>query len=241
MRSLKKAALLALVYVAGVCIASVYFLLKITGLFKIEFSERLPYRERGMLVVSNHPSLLEPFFIPVLFFREWIWSPVSWAPWSTPDRTNLGRKLHWFFWVGGARNIPIPRKRAKGENNEEFLRAMHDSLRRIRAVLHIGGRIVLFPEGGRTTSVTAAERLRSPKGNELRSLRKRIGDIIVAARPSTLLIWVDYPWTRNPKKGWLPIRVKIGELMRFDGESDPKVVVERLQKALLALADEGED
>ena len=236
-----KRAQFALAYVAGLCIAPVYFLLKWIGLIKIEFPERLPRWERSMLIVSNHPSLLEPFLIPLLFFSEWVWFPVRWGPWSTPDRTNLKARLSWFFWVGGARNISIPRKREKGENNEEFLQAMHAALRKIRAVLRIGGRVVIFPEGGRTTSVPATERLKSPKGNELRPLRKRTGDIVVESCPTVLPIWIRYPWVENPKKGWLPIKTRIGEPMQFDSGLDAKVVVKRLQDALLALADEGED
>lgn len=240
MRKLKLAAQFVLAYVAGLVVASIFLALKVGGFIRIEHPERIPRNRRSMLIVVNHPSLVEPFFIPTLFFREWVWSPRKWGPWSTPDRTNLQKKLMWLFWIGGARNIPVPRKLGERESRREFVASVRAAFRRIRAVLKIGGRVILFFEGGRTTSVPPHERLRSPKGNELRPLRPTVGKLIAVANPTVLPISVTYPWVRDPKKGWLPIRIKVGHPVRFDGLA-PGAVVDILQKSMLALADEGGD
>ncbi|RJQ35513.1 1-acyl-sn-glycerol-3-phosphate acyltransferase [Candidatus Parcubacteria bacterium] len=240
MQKSNKAPQFALAYVAGTIIAGIFHLLRAVGLVQLIHGERIPRWKSSLLIAVNHPSLVEPFFIPSLFVREWIWSPIKWGPWSTPDRTNLETKFAWFFWVGGARNIPVPRKRAEGETNRQFLHATYRALRRMGAILRIGGRIILFPEGGRTWRIPENERLRSPKDNELRPLRKRTGEIVVAARPTVLPISVSYPWVKDQRRGWLPIRIKIGHPVRFE-ESDPQVVARKLEAMLLALADEGED
>ncbi|MBI4088093.1 hypothetical protein HY418_01785, partial [Candidatus Kaiserbacteria bacterium] len=104
MRRLKKAAQFALAYVAGLIVALAFYVLKWRGFVRVEHPERIPPRKASMLIVVNHPSLVEPFFIPTLFFGEWVWSPRKWGPWSTPDSTNLKAKFMWLFWIGGARN-----------------------------------------------------------------------------------------------------------------------------------------
>lgn len=263
MRALKRAAQFALVYITGLVFTPAYFLLKGNGLVQVLRGERLPRWKRSILVVLNHPSLLEPFVVGMLFFREWILSPAKWMPWFTPDRTNLTAKLSWFFWLGGARNIPIPRKREKDESRMAYGRAVYKALRKVAAVLRVGGRVTFFPEGGRTGSVPLKDRRRSPKGKELRPLLRVVGKLIERAKPTVLLVWFGYPWATYPEderenakwfhikirertwrvirpSGWLPIRIKIGQPMRFDGLK-PSAIVEILQKSMMALADEGED
>ncbi|MCR4325575.1 MAG: 1-acyl-sn-glycerol-3-phosphate acyltransferase [Patescibacteria group bacterium] len=232
---LKKAAQFALAYVAGAVIALVFYVLRATRVVRVEHRERVPRRQSSLLIISNHPSLLEPFVIPSLFFTEWALSPRIWGPWSTPDRGNLRTKLVWCFWIGGARNVPIPRKKEKGESHDAFREATYAALRKLRAILRIGGRIVVFPEGGRTTSVPVVKRLRSVKGYELRPVRKRVSELIAQTDPSVLPLWVEYP-----RCGCTRMRIKVGHVIRF-GNIDPETVADQLQSAMLALADEGED
>lgn len=228
----KKAALFALAYIVGTCIASVFYLLKVLRCIRVEHLERLPRWQRSMLILSNHRTPFEPFFIPSLFAREWVRSPIQWGPWSTPGRD----KLKW-DWLGeDMRNIAIPRKRKGGESREEFQEAIQDAFRRIKEVLREGGRIILFGEGTRLAKVPANQRLKSPKGNELRHLRHRVGDIILASLPTVLPIWVQYP-----ERGWFPIKIKIGHSLIFSSDMTSQDVIEKLEDTLLVLADEGED
>lgn len=233
MRKLKQFTLLALPYVAGACMRFTLLLLEAIAFVKIEHKERVPKWKPSVLVISNHPSLLEAVFLPaILFFSEWVWSPVKWGPWSTPDRANL-KKLLWFFWLGGSRNIPIPRKRKKGESREAFIVAVHAARRRINAILKIGGRVVVFAEGGRTTRVPSEKRLQSPRGHEIRPFVDGVGETIACTGCSVLLVWVEYS-----KHAWPKMCVKFGTLLQYQKGTDPKTIARDLENKMLALADE---
>src|SRR3989338_111269 len=227
--------LFVLAYVSGVIVGSVFHLLKLIRLIEVQHEDRLPRRQKSLLVLPNHPSLKEPAFAPPLFMKEWIFSQVEWGPWSTPDRNNL-RKVFWFMWIGGSRNLPMARKRLKGERREALAREMRASRRRLHVVLRSGGRVVYFTEGGRTTSVPVEKRIRTPKGKELRPLRPSLGDLVVATGASVLPIWFEYPTS-----GWVWIRIKIGKLIPFDLTMTGSDIKNVVQESLLALADEGED
>jgi 1-acyl-sn-glycerol-3-phosphate acyltransferase len=230
-RPIRSCALLALAYVAGLAIAAAFFVLRLVGRIRVDFKDRRPRWQRSMLIVTNHPSLIEAFMLPVLFFPEWAFAPAKWGPWSMPDRANQ-KKLSWFFWIGSARNIPVPRQRAPDESEAAFEHARLRSRYRLLAVLRSGGRVFMFPEGGRTTSVPADERLRSISGKELRPLRDRVGEIILRTNALVLPIWIEFPGDRV----WL--RFKFGQAVRFRPGIRPHAVVRHLENALLRLADE---
>lgn len=230
-RRIRSCALLTLAYGAGLAIAVVFFALRLVGRIRVDFKDRRPRWQPRMLIVTNHPSLIEAFLLPILFFPEWVFSPTRWAPWSMPDRANQ-KRLSWFFWIGSARNIPVPRQRAEGESEADFDRARLRSRYRLLAVLRSGGRVFMFPEGGRTTSVPADERLRSLTGKELRPLRDRVGELILRADALVLPIWIEFPEEK------VFCRFKFGHATRFEPGSAPHAVVRQLEHTLLRLADE---
>ena len=81
-------------YVLGILFGLIFHLSRLFKMVKVLHWERLPKRQPGLIVVSNHPSLLEPFLLPTLFFNEYILHPFS-SPWSTPDKKNFFDK--WYF------------------------------------------------------------------------------------------------------------------------------------------------
>ena len=177
-------------------------------ILEIWYKQYVPYREQRMIIVLNHPKLLEAVFAPVLFINEWISAPGKWAPWSTPDQKNMKTKWYWFFWLAAGRAVRFPRGDKRG---------VQKALLRVLAILRAGGRVIVFPEGGRTW-----------KGNEFRFSSKG------------KKIWVDYaPLWHFFRRA--PVIVKIGPLMRFPKGVSHREVTDTVEEALLLLADEGED
>ena len=94
-------------YPAGILLGIGLLLLRAFRRIKILHLERLPRWKRKIIVVSNHPSLLEPMLLPALFFRSYLFHPFKYAPWSVPDRRNYYDKWYWFF--ARPRLIPVER------------------------------------------------------------------------------------------------------------------------------------
>ena len=233
-KKLKQVALLAVVHAAGWVLGIFYYVLRVFRLIRVRFEERLPRSERKMIVVLNHPSLLEPFLAPVLFFREFAFRP-SLDPWSVPDWNNFYGPWYW-SWVR-ARAIPVPR----GDEGGEI-----EALREMKRVLEKGGRLILFPEGGRTFK---GEKFRyGASGKRIRALEGGIGVLVRRTGCSVLPIWIEGTDTVLPNNGSVvpkfahrrPVIIKVGRLMRFHPEASRGAVTEAVGQALLALADEGE-
>ncbi len=213
-----------------------HFLRKL-GIISVKHWDRFPRWQKKMILVSNHPSLLEALFLPALFFPEYIFYPHKLGPWSTPDKKNYWDKWY-YFWVR-PRAIPIER----GNNGAE-LRALII----MKNTLLAGERIILFPEGGRTS--TGEKRgetlLCSQKGNKIRQLKTSIGWLSLKTGAMVVPVWLEgtdkvLPNGRLPfPRFWRKITIKIGESMTFPkGDSLTKeTVTANIAAALLNLADE---
>jgi 1-acyl-sn-glycerol-3-phosphate acyltransferase len=108
------------------------------------------------------------------------------------------------------------------------------------SVLRDGGRIIVFPEGGRTCY--QQERLVSRGGKRLGRLTKSVA-LLVKKADLVLPVWVDGAETVLPN-GKFPfphfwqgrVVVKIGEPFKMEGEAAEET--KRLESVLLGLADE---
>ncbi len=229
---------LALTYPYGIVMGIIFRLLVIIKKIRVLYWKRFPHWEKRIILVSNHPSLLEPFLLPALFLREYFLHPFQYAPWSTPDKANFYDSWYW-FWLR-PRAIPIDRKKQKG-NLRVFLR--------IKEIVSSGGIIILFPEGGRTFK--GKEFLCSKTGKKLRVLKTGIGWLVLNTQALVIPVWVEgtdkiLP-NRSKKLFSFPrlrgnITIKIGRPLRFHGFSrnTRKKVTQRITNALLELADEEE-
>jgi len=186
-----------------------------------------------MIVVSNHPSLWEPLLLVGLFFKNYVFHPVRFAPWSTPDKGNYFDKWYWFFVR--PRFIPVPRGKIHAEMR---------SLVNIIRVLRHGGSVIFFPEGGRTHRGNTF--LASQSGKRIRTLRYGIGDIVCRSHATVVPVWVEGTQNVLPNNGsmfprlWRKVTIKIGKPISYDNGTalNRKDVTHEIAQALLRLADE---
>jgi len=97
----------------------------------------------GILFIVNHPSLIETIALPALL-SPWRWSNVKTAkqPYSLADSRLFGRHSEWLY--EHFRCIAVHRHE---------LSSAGKSWRTARTCLHIltnNGRLIVYPEGGRT-------------------------------------------------------------------------------------------
>ncbi len=229
-----KELLLGFSYGVGLVLGVVLLIaLLIPGLVDIQFPERRPRRERNMIIAANHQSFWAAFIIPILFVSEWAVRPRKWGPYSTPDATNFGKRKYWFFRLVAGRAILVPR-----DNKIGILRAFVEMVQTLKD----GGRIIFFPEGGRTFSEEAMEIgvwMKSVKGKDLRPLKDGIGFLSYKSGASVLTVWVEWNgWGWRSFLKVAPLTVKIGQLLRFREEMPAVERTAAVQDALLRLADE---
>ena len=203
---------------------------------KIQNWDRFPKKQKGVLVIANHTSLLEVILVPVLFFRDYILHPFNFSPWSVPDKRNYFDRWYW-AWAK-IRLIPIDR-----EDNRKALRA----LKRIKETLDLGGIVILFAEGGRTFK--GKEFFYSKKGKKIRQLKAGVGWLILQTNPLVVPLWIDgaekvLPNKRHKLYHCLPnfgncVTVKVGKPIHIKGNNKTEIT-QKVALSLLKLADEEE-
>jgi len=230
-------------YVIGTIVGGSVYSLRILGRIKIIHWERFPkYNrkpelfKRGLIVVSNHPSLLEPLLVAGLFFTQYLVHPFRLSPWNVSEEKNYNNI--WWLWAK-SRIIWVDRESPE-KARETFIK--------VKNVINSGGIVILFAEGGRTFK---REKLYSKKGKEIAILQEGIGLLIRRTEASVLFIWVEgsddfFPNTlwvdektsRFPfPRFWKKITIKIGSTVYFQKKSKEELTQEVAAK-LLELADE---
>jgi len=235
-KPLKSLLFLGTTYLYGIFIGVIFHLLKLLKIIKVPHWDSFPHWQRKIILASNHPSLLEPFLLPALFFPEYLFSPFKYAPWSTPDRNNFYKPWYW-FWLR-SRAIPVNRG-----NTREELRALFQ----MKKVLDSDGIIILFPEGGRT--FRGDDFLYSRSGKRIRVLKSGIGWLALKTKAQVVPVWVEgtdgvLPNSPHRLFSWLRFRnkitIKIGYPLRFpvspnDGKEE---ITQNIAQALLKLSEE---
>ncbi len=236
---MEKIIFLAVTYPYGIISGLVFKVFCTLKIIRVLYKERFPVRQRGLILVSNHPSLLEPLLLPALFFREYLSHPFKFAPWSTPDKRNFYDRWYW-FWLR-ARAIPINRGDVRSESKALF---------QMRTILNSGGRIIYFAEGGRTFKGKSF--LYSKKEKRIRELKKGIGWLALKTNATVLPVWMEgtdeiLPNVPGKLFSWPKFRnritIKIGQPLRFQHRSpylNKEQVTQIIANALLNLADEEE-
>jgi 1-acyl-sn-glycerol-3-phosphate acyltransferase len=223
-------------YSYGIFVGIVFHLLRLCKKIQLLHLERFPRWEKGVILVSNHPSLLEPFLLPALFFRQYLFHPFKYAPWSTPDRKNFYDPWYW-FWLRPL-SVPVDRRDEREELKSFF---------RMKKLLLAGKIVILFPEGGRTEK--GEDFLYSQKGERIRIFEDGLGWLVLKTGALVLPVWVkgtdkvlpnvpDRLFSRPNLKEI--ITIKIGKPLRFKGLPAIKRegVTQMIANALLRLADE---
>lgn len=226
----------------GVLCGVFFSVLRMVGQIKIIHYERFPHWKRRLIIVSNHPSLLETILVPtLLLFRQFAVNPFAYAPINTPDSYNFYKRWYW-FWARPV-SIPIERGNKIAEGR---------TLYRIKKALDQKKIVVLFAEGGRTFKGKDGDFLYSTKGKRIRKLKYGIGWLVVRTGARVLPIWVegtDQVLPNHPIKLFCGINlraritIKIGKLLRFRPSmriGSGKEITQKISDALLKLADEEE-
>jgi len=246
-------------YFLGPALGIFICLLEAFGRIKFLHFERFPIWEERLIIVSNHPSLLEPVVLPLMGFPwmnfPWVFSPVwyrfkfslSWfrelqkefslqkklIPANVPDRQNFYEPPYWRLFQGI--NIPVDRN---GRANRRVGTVMA-----LKEVLENGGRVLIFPEGTRTFKAVRKGRLTSANGKELGKLKDGAAWLALKTGARILPIWVEgtdkvLPNNKFPfPRLWHRIVIKIGHPFVVQGNTRKEATAE-IAQALLELADE---
>lgn len=221
----------------GIFCGIFFLLFRMIGRTKVLHWERFPHWERKLIVISNHPSMLETVMVPALFFHQYMVNPFWYAPVNTPDLFNFYRRWYWAW----ARPFCVPIDRSNGVTEGK-------SLYLIRKALDAKKIVVLFAEGGRTFKGKTF--LYSQTGKKMRELKRGVGRLVVRTGARVLPIWLEGTDTvllNHPTKlfGGVNLKgkitIKIGELMEFPTSQrigKGEEIVKIIEQALLKLADE---
>ena len=234
-------------------------LLEALGRIKFIHFKRFPIWEEKLIIVSNHPSLLEPVILPLMGFPwmnfPWVFSPLwsrikfslSWFKElqkefslpkklflaNVPDRNNFYDRL--YFRLLRVVNVPVDRNgRAHGRIN---------TVSALMRYLESGGRILIFPEGTRTFKAIKKSRVRSPNGEALGTLKEGAAWLALRTNARILPVWVEgtdkvLPNNKLPlPRLWHRITIKIGTPFFVQGNTRQQGTLE-ITQALLELADE---
>ncbi len=229
--------LFILVWTIGIVGGFLFWLLVTFGGIQLKGyrKEKFKPRGKGLVVISNHPSLLDPIILCFLFFWDYLFD-FRRTPYSTPDKRNYYDK--WWFWPFRIVCVPIER----GNRKKELV-----SLKRIRRLVKRGHIVILFPEGGRTFK--GREFRFSITGEKLRKFPAGIRKIFLGVDCEILPIWIrgsDKVWQNRYEfpsyvpflRLWKKVEIVIGERINsLQLPQDKKEIVEYLENCLLILAE----
>jgi len=227
------------------------WLLRITTRVKVEGYDRrkLDPKDKGLILIHNHPSLWEPTLLPFLFFPWYLFSS-RFVPLSIPDKKNYHDK--WWFSLFRVVCIPVERGSPKGEAR---------ALRQMREKLFEGRILILAPEGGRTFR---GEEFKVIRGGEidvveglpeidlsdnkaLRRFKPGISWLVFNTKAEILPVWTEGGEGVIPNKSsfklpfprfWRQTQLRIGEPLDL-GELPKKEITEFLEDLMLKVGAEG--
>jgi 1-acyl-sn-glycerol-3-phosphate acyltransferase len=162
-------------------------LLETFGRIKFLHFERFPIWGERLIMVSNHPSLLEPWVLTLMGFPwmnfPWVFSPLwprikfslSWfkelqkefslpkklIPANTPDKNNFYDPPYLRLFQGI--NVPVDRNGG--------VQGRIGTVLALKKVLENGGRVLIFPEGTRTFKAIHKCEVKSANGSKLGKMK----------------------------------------------------------------------
>jgi 1-acyl-sn-glycerol-3-phosphate acyltransferase len=202
----------AVMYVLGIpfaalCVAYIVVAL-ICGRIRVEGYWRTwrLLMKGNVLIVSNHPSLLEAFALPSLFWVWQFWRPRCF-PWNIADTQLLGKYGRWLY--PALRCIPVDRRELNGGPSRKA------ALKSVREILKRNGSLIIYPEEGRTCKGESFIYL----GNDrVRTCNPNAINLARTARATVIPVWVEYGDIEQPRSLWAdfakltrtPLRIRFG-------------------------------
>jgi 1-acyl-sn-glycerol-3-phosphate acyltransferase len=150
-----------------------------------------------------------------------------------PDRQNFFDYGFWRLFQGI--NVPVDRN---GRPQDRI-----SSISAIKSILEGGGRVLIFPEGGRTYKAVKNGRCASASGKEIGKLKHGAAWLAVNTGARVLPIWVEGTDKVLPNDSlpvprlWHRITIKIGQPFSVS-ENDREEATSEIRQALLMLAEE---
>lgn len=235
---LEAAALLLLTYPLGMFLGFFFWAGRLCRAVKVLHIERLSCLDNlsKKILVSNHPSVIDPFLVSALLFEYYAFNPFKHAPLIVADRLKFYDS--WWFWPFRSVMVPVDR---------DSERKKAAALLRIKAAIDLGRPIIIFPEGGRTFKGKNNQFLYSEKNNRIRFLQGGIGLLVRKTGATIIPIGVKgsdkvVPNSRNRlftkfiigKK----VTISVGEPISFDSKTPRELVTQEIASQILKLIDE---
>lgn len=235
---LKKAAILLFALPLGVLIGFFFRIGMMLDITEVLHQERLScLKKKGKIIIAcNHPSLGDPFFIAALLLEYFAYYPLRCAPLIVADRLNFFDC--WWFWPFRSVMVPVDRTSSAKKSA---------SLIRIKEAVESGRPLVIFVEGGRTSSGKSGEFHYSQMGNIIRFLQGGFALLVRATGADILPMGIKgsdkaFP---NCNKGlrtrFVPFEkvvIAVGEPIRFDKSANKMRMVQVVGSRILSLMDE---
>lgn len=193
----------------GSILGTMFWLLVALGFIKVRgyrTAIRTAYHG-NVIIASNHPSLLETFLIPAVFWPGYLmWS--RFFVWSMPDQKLFPPRLRWLY-------TPLRCLTVDRSNRQISASGTGRAMDRLRS----GECIVIHPEAGRT--IKGTEFLRSG-GRRIRRIHTFVPDIAARTGASILPVYVTMRRVDRPlslkdsivrmfRRGYGPIIISFGE------------------------------
>lgn len=228
----------AMTYPVGMLLALMLVLGRISRIIKVSGWNNIPQNDGGVLLLPNHPSLLEPILMIALFFPGYLRHPRRLGPFTMADKKNYTHK--WYYAPVRSKLLTIHRSK---ELSKEAAKTNAETLTRAIEILKGGGRIILFGEGGRTP--TGEIFLRSRSGKLMRPFIDGAAIIALRSKATPIPVWVEIEWIfgfQFTESWWLgvpkSIRITIGKPIVIEGRKKIQEVTEIIQAAIFEVADE---
>lgn len=236
-KNMDAAVFLLFTYPFGILVGMSFWLFRFLGIARVSGWENFPRWQEKILVISNHPSLLEPIILTGLFFHQFLWRPFKYGPWNMAEKGNYGKRLFFFL---RPRMILIERGSERSAARG-FIRA--------KDVLNSGGVMIIFPEGCRTHKAKAIL-LGKKRQSRVGKFKGGFARLAAKTGATVLPVWVGGTERVLPNgakvsywyflRFWRRVTIRLGEPLYFRGE-DYEEMTRRSEAAVLALADQRED
>ena len=235
---LSAVSILLFTYPLGLAIGLFGLIGRMCKSLKVLHAERLSCLEKldKVIIVSNHPSIIDPFLIAILLSWYYAMNPLKYAPLIVADRLNFYDS--WWFWPFRSVMIPVDR---------DSDRKKAAALLRIKKAAECGRPIIIFPEGGRTFKGEDGKFLYSKNGNKIRFLQGGIGLLVRRTKATVIPIGIhgsDHVVPNSKHRlftrfiFWKKITIVVGEPVKFDSKTPREQVTQEIAVRLLKLTDE---
>lgn len=234
----EKIKLFALAWTFGIAGGLILLILRIFGRLELRGNIiRAKEPNKGLLLISNHPSLWEAAIFPFLFFPNYLWN-TSFVPLSTPDKKNFYDK-RWFIFF---RPICIPISREEGSNEAV-------ALKKIVKGLQEGRIVILFAEGGRTYRGQEFRKSQIKK-KKIRPFQSGVGLIARLSKAPIIPVWTEGGQNIIPNKScesvkmqpfcpriWNKMTINASAPLQIPDKMKSREIASWLEEKLLDLAD----